>query len=41
MGQLGAWKLQSGRMIMETECVRFAKIEEFFKNFGRFIAKLK
>ena len=30
-----------GKMIMETECVRFAKIGGFFKNFGRFFAKLK
>jgi len=27
-------------MIMETEYVRFAKIGGFFKNFGRFFAKL-
>ena len=34
------WKLQSGKMIMENEYVRFAKIGRFFKNFGRFFAKL-
>ena len=37
---LDVWKLQSGKMIMETECVRFAKIGGFFNNFGRFFAKL-
>ena len=37
---LNVWNLQSGKMIMETECVRFAKIGGFFKNFGRFFAKL-
>ena len=30
----------SGKMIMETECVRFAKIGGFFNNFGRFFQKL-
>jgi len=34
------WNLQSGKMIMETECVRFAKIGGFFNNFGRFFQKL-
>ena len=29
-----------GKMIMETECVRFAKIGGFFKNFGRFFCKI-
>ena len=29
-------ELQSGKMIIETECVRFAKFGGFFNNFGRF-----
>ena len=33
---LNVWNLQSGKMIMETECVRFAKIGGFLKHFGRF-----
>ena len=37
---LNVWNLQSGKMIMKTEYVRFAKIGRFFKNFGRFFAKL-
>ena len=37
---LDVWKLQSGKMIMKTECVRFAKIGGFFKNFGGFFSKL-
>ena len=37
---LNVWNLQSGKMIMETEYVRFAKIGGFFKKFGRFFAKL-
>ena len=37
---LNVWNLQSGKMIMETECVRFAKIGGFFNNFGRFFQKL-
>ena len=38
--RLHVWNLQSGKMIMETECVRFAKIGGFFTNFGGFFAKL-
>ena len=30
---LDVWKLQSGKMIMKTECVRFKKIGGFFKHF--------
>ena len=37
---LNVWNLQSGKMIMEIECVRFAKIGGFFNNFGRFFQKL-
>ena len=37
---LDVWKLQIGKMIRETECVRFAKIGGFFNNFGRFFPKL-
>ena len=37
---LNVWNLQSGKMIMETECVRFANIGGFFNNFGRFFKKL-
>ena len=37
---LNVWNLQSGKMIMETECARFSKIGGFFKNFERFFVKL-
>ena len=32
--------MQSERIIIKTEYVRFAKIGGFFKNFGRFFVKL-
>ena len=37
---LDVWKLQSGKMIMETECVRFAKFGGFFNNFERIFQKI-
>ena len=39
-GYLDVWKLQSGKMIMETECVRFAKIGGFFKKFWKIFCKI-
>ena len=39
IGYLYVWKLQRGEIIVDTECVRFAKIIVFIKNVGRFFAK--
>ena len=40
IGHLDLWKLQSGEIIIETECVRFAKYRRIFQTFWKIFCKI-